>query len=80
LRAVLGDDATNRVLAAEKASWEENHKCRILTEEKLRALLQNHTNPDFDISTLNTIFLFNRGQKGSLHTYIEGKTKVMATK
>ena len=26
LRAVLGDEATNRILAAEKAAWEENHR------------------------------------------------------
>jgi hypothetical protein len=80
LQAILGDDATNRVLAAEKASWEANHRQRILTEEKLRTLLQNHSNPDFDISNLKTFFWFDKKGKGSLHTYIEDKSKVMATR
>ena len=40
LRAVLGDEATHRILEAEKASWEANHRQRVLSEEKLRTLLQ----------------------------------------
>jgi len=80
LRAVLGDDATNRVLAAEKAAWEENHRTRVLPKETLRELLQKHTNPDFDISQLETIFWFNKRDKGSPHTYVEKQNKVMATK
>ncbi|HUD02221.1 MAG TPA: hypothetical protein VMR37_07820 [Rhabdochlamydiaceae bacterium] len=78
LLAVLGEDTTNRVLAAEKASWEENHRQRILTEANLKVLLQNHANPDFSITDLNTIFSFNRKGKGSPHSYVEKQTKVMA--
>lgn len=80
LRAVLGDAATNRILEAEKASWEENHRTRVLPEEKLRALLQTHTNPDFDISLLKTFFSFDKRKKGSPHLYTENKSKVMARK
>jgi hypothetical protein len=80
LRAVLGEDTTNRVLAAEKASWEENHRQRILPEEKLKVLLQNHANPDFNITDLNTIFCFSRKGKGSPHTYVEKQSKVMANR
>jgi hypothetical protein len=78
LRAILGDDATNRVLAAEKASWEENHHTRILPEEKLRTLLKNQTN--FDINNLKTFFWFNKKGKGTRHTYVEKQSKVTATK
>lgn len=80
LRAVLGDDATNRVLAAEKAAWEENHRTRVLPKETLRALLQKHTNPDFDINQLETIFGFDKRDKGAPHTYVEKQIKVMATR
>lgn len=80
LRAVLGDEATNRILAAEKAAWEENHHTRVLPEETLREFLKNHTNPDFDINQLKTIFWFNKKDKGSPHTYVEKQNKVMATK
>jgi hypothetical protein len=80
LRAVLGDDATNRILAAEKAAWEENHRKRILPKETLRELLKKHTNPDFDINQLETIFWFENDNKGAPHTYIEKQIKVMATK
>lgn len=80
LRAVLGDDATNRVLAAERAAWEENHRKRVLPEETLRELLQKHTNADFDISHLKTFFLFDKRGKGSPQTYVEKQNKVMATK
>jgi hypothetical protein len=78
LRAILGDDAANRVLAAEKASWEENHHTRILPEEKLRTLLQNQTT--FDINNLKTFFWFNKKGKGTRHTYVEKQSKVTATK
>ncbi len=80
LRAVLGDDATNRILAAEKAAWEENHRKRILPKETLRELLKKHPNPDFDINQLETIFWFENSNKGTPHTYIEKQIKVMANK
>ena len=80
LRAVLGDDATNRILAAEKAAWEENHHKRILPKETLRELLKKHTNPDFNINELETIFWFENSNKGTPHTYIEKQIKVMANK
>lgn len=80
LRAVLGDEATNRILAAEKAAWEENHRKRILPKETLRELLLKHTNPDFDINQLETIFWFKNDKKGVPHTYVEKQNKVMATK
>ncbi len=80
LRAILGDAATSRILAAEKASWEANHRKRILTKEALQTLLQNHTNPDFDINQLDTIFCFDRKGRGISHNYIEKKSKVMATR
>ena len=79
LRAVLGDSATNRILAAEKAAWEENHRKKALAKETLRELLQKHTNPDFDINQLEKIFLFDKRNKGSPHAYIEKQIKVMAT-
>jgi hypothetical protein len=78
LRAVLGDAATNRVLAAEKAAWEENPRTRILPKETLRALLLKHTNPDFDVSQLEAIFVFQKKVKGSPHTYVEKQNKVTA--
>jgi hypothetical protein len=78
LRAVLGDDATNRVLAAEKASWEENPLKRVLPKETLKELLQKNTTSDFDINQLEDIFLFNKSGKGSPHSYIEKQNKVMA--
>ena len=79
LRAVLGDAAAHRVLAAEKASWEENHRKKILPKETLRELLQKHTNPDFDISQLEVIFFFDRKDKGSPHTYVEKQHRVTAS-
>ncbi len=78
LRAVLGDAATNRILAAEKAAWEENHRKKVLPKETLRELLQQHTNPDFDINKLETIFWFDKKGKGSRQTYVEKQNKVMA--
>ncbi|MBS0648490.1 MAG: hypothetical protein JSS10_04600 [Verrucomicrobia bacterium] len=80
LQAVLGEETTQRILAAEKASWEENHRKRVLTKEKLRALLQSHPSPDFDINSLETVFSFDRKGKGLPHAYIEEKSKVMATR
>jgi hypothetical protein len=80
LRAVLGDEATKRILAAEKAAWEENHRTRVLPEETLRELLQKQTNADFDINHLKTIFLFDKKGKGAPQIYIEKQSKVMATK
>lgn len=80
LRAVLGDDTTNRILEAEKASWEVNHRQRVLAEEKLTALLKSHPHPDFDPNLLKTFFSFDRKGKGSPHLYIEGQNKVMARK
>lgn len=80
LRAVLGDAAANRVLAAEKAAWEENHRTRILPKETLRELLLKHTNPDFDVSQLEAIFRFGKNKKGSPHSYVEKQNKVMATR
>lgn len=80
LRAVLGDDATNRILAAEKTTWEENHHKRVLPKETLKELLQNYSNPDFDISQLETIFWFENTKKGSPHTYVEKQNKVMANR
>ena len=78
LRAVLGDDATNRILAMEKAAWEENHHKKVLPKETLRELLLKHTNPDFDISLLETIFMFDNSNKDIPHIYIEDQNKVMA--
>lgn len=80
LRAVLGDEATNRILAAEKAAWEENHHKKALPKETLRELLLKHTNPDFDISQLETIFWFGNGDKGIPQIFIEDQSKVMATR
>lgn len=80
LQAALGEAATHRVLAAEKASWEKDHHKKILTEEDLRALLQKHSNTDFDINNLKTFFCFDRREKGLPHLYIEEKSKVVATK
>ncbi len=80
LRSVLGDDATNRILAAEKAAWEENHHKKALPKEILRGLLLKHTNPDFDISQLETIFSFDNSNKDIPHIYIEKQNKVMAMK
>jgi hypothetical protein len=80
LQAILGEDATNRILAAEKAAWEENHHTRVLPKETLRQLLLKHTNPNFDINQLETIFCFDKKDKGSPQTYIEKQNKVMATK
>jgi hypothetical protein len=80
LQAVLGEETTQRILAAEKASWEKNHRKRILTKEQLRALLQAHPTPHFDINRLETVFCFDRKGKGLPHVYIEEKSKVMATR
>lgn len=80
LQAILGEDATNRILAAEKAAWEENRHTRVLPKETLRQLLLKHTNPNFDVSQLETIFWFDKKDKGSPHTYVEKQNKVMATK
>jgi hypothetical protein len=80
LRAVLGDAATHQVLAAEKASWEENHRTRVLPKETLRELLKKQTNTDFDINQLEVIFLFNKKGKGSPHTYVEKQHRVMANR
>jgi hypothetical protein len=80
LRAVLGDAATNRVLAAEKAAWEANHRTRIMPKEILRELLLKHTNTDFDVGQLETIFGFKKQLKGSPHTYVEKQNKVMSTR
>lgn len=80
LRAVLGDAAADRVLAAEKASWEENHRKKILPKETLRELLQKNTNPDFDISQLEVMFLFDKTGKGSPHIYVEKQHRVTASR
>jgi hypothetical protein len=78
LRAVLGDDATNRILAAERAAWEENHFKHALPKETLRELLLKHTNPDFDVGNLETIFWFDKKGKGPPQIYVEKRNKVMA--
>jgi hypothetical protein len=80
LQAVLGEETTKRILAAEKASWEENHHKRVLTKEKLKALLQAHSSSQFDINQLETVFSFDRRGKGLPHAYVEEKSKVMATR
>lgn len=80
LRAVLGEETTKRILAAEKANWEKNHRKRVLTKEELKTLLQTHPSSDFDINRLETVFSFDRRGKGLPHVYIEEKSKVMATR
>lgn len=80
LQAVLGEETTKRILAAEKASWEENHRKRVLTKEKLTALLKTHSSSQFDINQLETVFSFDRKGKGLPHAYIEEKSKVRATR
>jgi hypothetical protein len=80
LRAVFGDDAANRILAAEKAAWEENHRKRVLPKETLRELLLKQSNPDFDINQLEKIFWFDNPNKGTPRTYVEKQNKVMAMK
>ena len=80
LQAILGEEATKRILAAEKSAWEANHRTKTLTKETLRTLLQTHSNPDFDIGQLETIFLFDRREKGAPHTYVDNRNKVTATR
>ena len=80
LQAVLGEETTKRILAAEKANWEKNHRKRVLTKEQLKTFLQTHPSPDFDINRLETLFSFDRRAKGLPHAYTEEKSKVMATR
>lgn len=78
LRAVLGDEVTKRVLAAEKAAWDEDHHKRVMPKDALQDLLLKHSNPDFDITHLETMFLFEKLKKGPPLICIENQSKVMA--
>ncbi|HEX2578963.1 MAG TPA: hypothetical protein VHK67_00980, partial [Rhabdochlamydiaceae bacterium] len=80
LQAVLGDEATKRVLVAEKAAWDEDHHKRVLPKEALRDLLLKQSNSDFDISHLETFFLFEKLQKGPPQICIEDQNKIMSKK
>lgn len=78
LRAVLGDEATKRVLEAERAAWDEDHHKRAMPKEALRDLLLKQSNPDFDITHLETFFSFDKIKKGSPLIYIEDQNKVLS--
>ncbi|HEX4839746.1 MAG TPA: hypothetical protein VFU89_04830 [Rhabdochlamydiaceae bacterium] len=78
LRAVLGDEATKRVLAAERAAWDEDHHKRVMPKEALRDLLLKQSNPDFDITHLETFFSFEKLKKGPPLIYIEDQNKVLS--
>lgn len=80
LQAILGEEATKRILAAEKTAWEANHRTKILPKETLRTLLQSHSNSDFDVGQLEAIFSFDRREKGAPHIYVDNKSKVTATR
>lgn len=80
LQAIFGESVTTRILAAEKASWETNHRKRVLTKEELRKLLQNSSDSEFEINNLETLFCFENIRKGPPHLYIEEKSKVLAIK
>lgn len=79
LRALLGDSTTKTILETEKTAWEANHRTKTLPKETLRVLLQK-SNSGFDVSQLTTIFLFDKREKGSPHTYVDGKSKVTASR
>jgi hypothetical protein len=79
LTAILGEASTQKILAAEKANWEEDHKKGKLTKENLKALLQN-SHPKLEINKLETVFSFQNATKGYPRACAEDKTKVMAVR
>ncbi len=80
LEAVFGKETKDRILAQEKAFWEENHFKGFLNQENLRALLRN-SHPDLEINKLETVFSFDmKLKKGMARAHVEKKSKVMATR
>jgi hypothetical protein len=79
LKAILGEETTKKVLAAEKASWEENRRTETLTKENLRALLQNG-HCSLERNKLDSVFSFKTTKKGYPRACVEDKTKVMAVR
>jgi hypothetical protein len=81
LKAVLGVDAANRILAAEKTAWEANHRMQALSKDTLAELLQKHPPRGFDNSHITTIFSFNRAEKGipQAHEDQDSKITVIST-
>jgi hypothetical protein len=77
LQAVLGKRITQKILASEEDKWTNNHRTKILTKDELKKLLEHHAG-EFDSNKLDTIFTFNRADKGLPQAKIDPASKVMA--
>jgi hypothetical protein len=75
LQAIFGEVLTYKILAAERAKWDVNHRKKTLTKDELRKLIQSSR--DFDINQLDLIFSF--GQATDVpHAHVDKDLKVMA--